>query len=136
MIYPTLLDRYEDRGDVFDVAQYVWGDGEKPSGVRYGSQAGLSATDLYQLYTYTRRYGVRRCVLLFLSVFEVRNRDFARLSASGEPDVTAIALRYLNIHRNLRRGTEFRNLVNYLALLLHGNLQQPIDPIEEPERYQ
>ena len=50
MIYPTLLDRYEDRGDVFDVAQYVWGDGEKPSGVRYGSQAGLSATDLYQLY--------------------------------------------------------------------------------------
>lgn len=35
VMYPTLLDRYADRGDVFDVAKYIWGDGEKPSAVRY-----------------------------------------------------------------------------------------------------
>ena len=35
VMYPTLLDRYADRGDVFDVAEYIWGDGENQSAVRY-----------------------------------------------------------------------------------------------------
>lgn len=35
VMYPTLLDRYADRGDVFDVARYIWGNGNKTSAVRY-----------------------------------------------------------------------------------------------------
>lgn len=35
VMYPTLFDRYAARGDVFEVARYIWGNVEKPGAVRY-----------------------------------------------------------------------------------------------------
>ena len=35
VMYPTLLDRYRDRGDIFEIARVIWGEGEKPNESRY-----------------------------------------------------------------------------------------------------
>ena len=89
-------------------------------------QAGLAAADLYQLYAYTRRYGVGRSVLLFPRVPGSVERDFAPLAANGEPDGSGIGLRFVHLHRNLRRRAEFRGVVDDLAALVQDNLQPPI----------
>lgn len=34
VMYPTLLDRYADRGDLFDIARFIWEDAEKQKSIR------------------------------------------------------------------------------------------------------
>jgi len=83
-------------------------------------QAGLGAADLYQLYAYTRRYGVGRSVVLFPRVPGSVERDFAPLAANGEPDGSGVVLRFVHLHRNLRRRAEFRGVVDDLAAQVHA----------------
>lgn len=89
-------------------------------------QAGLAAADLYQLYAYTRRYGVSRSILLFPHVPGSVERDFSPLTANGEPDGSGVVLRFVHLHRNLRRRAEFRGVVDDLAALVQDNLKPPI----------
>lgn len=69
-------------------------------------QAGLAAADLYQLYAYTRRFDVKRSVLLFPHMPGAASREFEILSPQGESEGTRICVRFVNLHRNLRRATE------------------------------
>lgn len=86
-------------------------------------QAGLGAADLYQIYAYTRRYGASRSILLLPRITGSIERDFAPLDPSGEQDGSAVALRFINLHRNLRRRSELHALRDELALLLKESLQ-------------
>jgi len=50
-------------------------------------------------------------------------RDLTPLAPNGEPDGSGIGLRFVHLHRNLRRSTEFRCVVDDLAVLVRDNLQ-------------
>src|SRR5690625_7814909 len=73
-------------------------------------QAGLGAADLYQLYAYTRRYGVGRSVVRFPRVPGSVERDFAPLAANGGADGSGGALRVGQHDSNIRRRRECRSV--------------------------
>ena len=88
--------------------------------------AGVSAADLYQLYAYTRRYGVGRSVLLFPEMPGVVERNFEPLDPNGDSDGSGVVLRFIQLHRNLRNRAQFRAVVDDLTALLRVNFHPPI----------
>ena len=80
--------------------------------------AGLSSGDLYQMFAYTRRYGVHRSVLLFPFVGGSKPRDFHVIGPSGEKEGSQICVRYVDLRRNLRRKREREALASELAVVL------------------
>lgn len=81
-------------------------------------QAGLSAADLYQLYAYSQRYGAQHSLFLFPFVNGALPRDFAPLCSEGRPIGSAIGLRFVHLHGNLRKPSEFRRVVTQLERLV------------------
>lgn len=82
------------------------------------AQAGLGADDLYQMFAYTRRYGVRRSVLLFPWVAGSVARDFHVLGPDDAPEGAQIWVRFVDLRRNLRRATDRKALADDLADIL------------------
>lgn len=85
-------------------------------------QAGLSAGDLYQLAAYTRRYGVKRSILLYPTTDGATERQFHLLGHDGEPDGGRVCIRFLDLHRSLRKIEVRDALAAELRTLLLDNL--------------
>jgi 5-methylcytosine-specific restriction enzyme subunit McrC len=87
--------------------------------------AKLKPNDLYQMFAYTRRYAVRRSVLLFPWTAESTDRDFAVIGPDNRPDGSQICLRYVDLRHNLRRPPGRHALAAELTAMLLRTLGLP-----------
>lgn len=88
-------------------------------------QAGLSASDLYQLFAYTHRFGVERSILLFPRMAGTVDREFDLLGPDGKPDGSRLYLRHINLHRNLGTRSEKYALMAELMGMIGEGLGAP-----------
>lgn len=85
---------------------------------------GVSEGDLYQLHAYTKRYGCRRSVLLYPQVGGLEPRDFDVLDKEGQKE-ERIAVRFVDLHRNLNLEEERRKLAEALKEMVLEGLELP-----------
>jgi 5-methylcytosine-specific restriction enzyme subunit McrC len=88
-------------------------------------QAGLGAGDLYQMFAYTRRYGVHRSVLLFPMIEGSVDRDFSVMGPNDEREGSKICVRYVNLQRHLRRADDRASLAEELTTTLLHAIERP-----------
>lgn len=84
-------------------------------------RGGVSETDLYQLYAYTRRYGCTRSVLLYPFTSGLLPRDFDVLDAEGQRR-ERVAVRQVHLHRNLQQDAERVALADELEEIVREGL--------------
>lgn len=85
-------------------------------------QAGLGAADLYQMFAYTRRYGVSRSVLLFPWVGGSVERDFHVMGPGNTKEGSQICVRFVDLRRSLRHTADREALAQDLDGLLRRTL--------------
>jgi 5-methylcytosine-specific restriction enzyme subunit McrC len=85
-------------------------------------QAGLGAADLYQMFAYTRRYGVARSVLLFPWITGSVERDFHVMGPGDIKEGSQISVRFVDLRRSLRRAADRDALAEDLGLVLRRTL--------------
>ena len=71
-----------------------------------GGRGDIGTNDIYQLYAYTQRYGCKRSILLYPQVSEAETFDFDIEGGKNEPTGQQILVRYVNLHRNLRKDRQ------------------------------
>ncbi len=71
-----------------------------------GGRGGAGTADIYQLYAYTQRYGCQRSILLYPHVARAECQDFDIAGCSDKPTGQQILVRYVHLHRNLRKNRE------------------------------
>jgi 5-methylcytosine-specific restriction enzyme subunit McrC len=86
-------------------------------------RGGVSESDLYQLYAYTRRYGCSRSILLYPAVPGLESRDFRLLDADGARSGEEIAIRMIDLHRDLHLESERLALAKELEKVVCEGLQ-------------
>ena len=69
------------------------------------TRGGVSDSDLYQLFAYTRRYGCARSILLYPHVSGLEPRDFDVLDEQGHTG-PRVLVRHVRLHRNLAEEKE------------------------------
>ncbi len=69
-------------------------------------RGGVDTGDLYQLYAYTQRYDCKRSILLYPRVTGAECHDFDIAGCSDKPTGQQVLVRYVNLHRNLRKERE------------------------------
>lgn len=67
----------------------------------------LSSADLYQLYAYTRRYGVKRSIIMFPKVPGATEVAYHPLGPDGDPDKTTVSINFIDLSENLRVANSF-----------------------------
>lgn len=90
-----------------------------------GNRGGVSTSDLYQLFAYTRRYGCKRSMLLYPQVPGAKQRDFDIIDSNNANSGEQVGIRFVDLHRNLR--TSFGR--NQLADELAGIIEQSFEGI-------
>ena len=83
-----------------------------------GSRGGVSTSDLYQLYAYTRRYGCLRSVLLYPHVRDAEPRDFNIINKDEMHSGEQVGIRFIKLHRNLYAEPERNELASELLDLI------------------
>lgn len=82
------------------------------------SQSNVSSSDLYQLYAYTHRYGCNQSILLYPRVLGVVEQDYHLLDHKDQCTDNKVALRLVNLHRNLHSKQEQSRLADELGKLI------------------
>lgn len=82
------------------------------------SQSNVSSSDLYQLYAYTHRYGCRQSILLYPRVSGVVEQDYHLLDHNDQCTDNKVALRLVNLYRNLHSKQEQNRLADELEDLI------------------
>ncbi|MEW6732738.1 MAG: McrC family protein [Acidobacteriota bacterium] len=86
-------------------------------------RSGVADADLYQLYAYTRRYGCNHSVLLYPHMPGLEPRDFNVLDATGTFSGECVAIRQVNLHRNLHQENERQALADELEAIVREGLR-------------
>lgn len=86
---------------------------------------GVSDSDLYQLYAYTRRYGCTNSVLLYPYIPGLQSRDFKVLGDGDTFSGEQVAIRQVSLHRNLYQESQRQDLTDELEAILREGLQLP-----------
>lgn len=84
---------------------------------------GVTNMDLYQLYAYTRRYGSNTGILLYPYTRELEPSNFRIINDKNEFSGEQIAIRYLQLHRNLYQENEQLSLAKELNCIIREGLQ-------------
>ena len=83
-----------------------------------GSRGGVAAADLYQLFAYLHRYGCHRSVLLYPRASGISPRDFQVIDRHDGPSGEQVAVRFVDLNRDLHREAERSLLADELHELL------------------
>jgi 5-methylcytosine-specific restriction enzyme subunit McrC len=88
-----------------------------------GNRGGVSTSDLYQLFAYTRRYGCKRSLLLYPQVPGSKQRDFEIIDSNNRHSGEQVGIRFVDIHRNLRTSYGRDQLADELARVIEHSFE-------------
>lgn len=83
-----------------------------------GNRGGVTTSDLYQLFAYTRRYGCKRSILLYPQVPGSKQRDFEIIDSNSKHSGEQVGIRFVDIHRNLRTSCGRDQLAGELSAII------------------
>lgn len=81
-----------------------------------------SNADLYQLYAYLQRFGTARSILLYPRVVNSRCRDFDIIDSEGQETGQRIAVRFVNLDRDLGTNAARAELADELKGIVASGL--------------
>lgn len=90
-------------------------------------KSSISQSDLYQMYAYVVKTSVKRCMLLYPSVFGIEKRDFVLTvpHLNGEKYYVDLFIRSISLSRDLNNQNEWAKFRNELKNLVNPLILHP-----------